>query len=107
MTKVGLKYGCCPFFQDFAEAADGAPPQGDAPGALVAHQAGGVGGGIRAVNDIELLLGLLVAFNEGYNVAFDRIIPGIWLTIRATTWWASTSRRADGAWCWSRGSRAR
>ncbi len=31
-------------------------------------------------------MGWLVAFDEGYNVAFDRIIPGIWLTIRATLW---------------------
>lgn len=31
-------------------------------------------------------MGALVAFNDGYNVAFDRIIPGIWLTIRATMW---------------------
>lgn len=38
------------------------------------------------IGAILVLLGLLVAFNEGYNVAFDRIIPGIWLTIRATTW---------------------
>jgi polar amino acid transport system permease protein len=31
-------------------------------------------------------MGFLVAFNEGYNTAFDRIIPGIWVTIRATLW---------------------
>lgn len=35
---------------------------------------------------VLLLLGLLVAFNEGYNVAFDRIIPGLWLTVRATVY---------------------
>jgi polar amino acid transport system permease protein len=38
------------------------------------------------VGAILLTLGLLVAFNEGYNLAFDRIIPGLWLTIRATLW---------------------
>lgn len=31
-------------------------------------------------------MGLLVAVDEGYNVAFDRILPGLWLTIRATLW---------------------
>jgi polar amino acid transport system permease protein len=31
-------------------------------------------------------MGLLIAFDEGYNTAFDRIIPGIWVTIRATLW---------------------
>ena len=31
-------------------------------------------------------MGLLIAVDEGYNLAFDRIIPGIWLTIRATLW---------------------
>ena len=31
-------------------------------------------------------MGFLVAFDEGYNTAFDRIIPGIWVTIRATLW---------------------
>lgn len=38
------------------------------------------------VGGILILLGLLVAFNEGYNLAFERIIPGIWLTLRATLW---------------------
>ncbi|MDJ0771295.1 MAG: amino acid ABC transporter permease [Ilumatobacter sp.] len=31
-------------------------------------------------------MGALVAWDAGYNRAFDRIIPGIWLTIRATLW---------------------
>jgi polar amino acid transport system permease protein len=31
-------------------------------------------------------MALLVAFDSGYNRAFDRLIPGIWLTIRATLW---------------------
>jgi len=31
-------------------------------------------------------MGALVVFDDGYNTAFDRIIPGIWLTIRATLW---------------------
>jgi polar amino acid transport system permease protein len=35
---------------------------------------------------ILLWMGALVAFDDGYNVAFDRILPGIWLTIRATLW---------------------
>jgi polar amino acid transport system permease protein len=35
---------------------------------------------------ILVTLGLLVAFDEGYNIAFDRIIPGLWLTVRATLW---------------------
>jgi polar amino acid transport system permease protein len=33
-----------------------------------------------------LIMGLLIAFDDGYNLAFQRIIPGIWLTIRATLW---------------------
>jgi polar amino acid transport system permease protein len=41
---------------------------------------------IIIVGGILLLLGGLVAFNEGYNIAFDRIIPGLWLTIRATVY---------------------
>ena len=31
-------------------------------------------------------MGALIIFDEGYNRAYDRIIPGIWLTIRATLW---------------------
>jgi polar amino acid transport system permease protein len=31
-------------------------------------------------------MGMLVAFDAGYNRAFDRIIPGIWLTVRTTLW---------------------
>lgn len=31
-------------------------------------------------------MGALVTWDSGYNVAFDRIIPGVWLTIRATLW---------------------
>jgi polar amino acid transport system permease protein len=31
-------------------------------------------------------MAFLVAFDAGYNRAFDRLIPGIWLTIRATLW---------------------
>jgi polar amino acid transport system permease protein len=38
------------------------------------------------VGAVLVLLGLLVAFDEGYNIAFDRIIPGLWLTIRATVY---------------------
>ncbi len=32
------------------------------------------------------VLGALIAFDPGYNRAYDRIIPGLWLTIRATLW---------------------
>ncbi len=35
---------------------------------------------------VLVVLGLLVAFNEGYNIAFDRIIPGLWLTVKATVY---------------------
>jgi len=38
---------------------------------------------------IALVLGwmaYLVAFEPAYNEAFDRIIPGIWVTVRATLW---------------------
>ena len=31
-------------------------------------------------------MGYKVAFDPDYNTAFDRIIPGLWLTIRATLW---------------------
>jgi polar amino acid transport system permease protein len=31
-------------------------------------------------------LGALIAVDEGYNIAYDRIVPGVWLTIRATLW---------------------
>lgn len=31
-------------------------------------------------------MGALIIWDEGYNTAFDRIIPGLWLTIRATLW---------------------
>jgi polar amino acid transport system permease protein len=31
-------------------------------------------------------MGFKIAFDPDYNVAFDRIIPGLWLTIRATLW---------------------
>jgi len=29
-------------------------------------------------------MGYLVAFDENYNTAYDRVIPGIWITLRAT-----------------------
>lgn len=38
---------------------------------------------------VALILGAMaiaIIVDEGYNTAFDRIIPGIWLTIRATLW---------------------
>lgn len=31
-------------------------------------------------------MGALIVFDDGYNQAYDRIIPGLWLTIRATLW---------------------
>ena len=31
-------------------------------------------------------MGFLVAFDAGYNRAFERIIPGLWLTVRTTLW---------------------
>jgi len=31
-------------------------------------------------------MGMLIIFNEGYNTAYDRIIPGLSLTIEATLW---------------------
>lgn len=31
-------------------------------------------------------MGALIVFDDGYNLAYDRVIPGLWLTIRATLW---------------------
>ncbi len=31
-------------------------------------------------------MGALIIWDGGYNQAFDRIIPGVWVTIRATMW---------------------
>lgn len=28
----------------------------------------------------------LIIFDDGYNQAYDRIIPGLWMTVRATLW---------------------
>lgn len=36
-------------------------------------------------------MGALIIWDAGYNRAFDRIIPGVWLTIRATLWSFSIS----------------
>jgi polar amino acid transport system permease protein len=33
---------------------------------------------------VILYMGYLVAFDEDYNTAYDRVIPGIWITLRAT-----------------------
>jgi polar amino acid transport system permease protein len=38
------------------------------------------------VAGILATMAIAIIVDEGYNTAFDRIIPGLWLTIRATLW---------------------